>query len=258
MLITMIPNETVEKLKTVSCAIAWAMLGGGNTFLMEDVSPLDPDYRCLGPAMTINFKLISLANFEKMRRSPNTSRRNVMAEAWEKLQPGQFVVIGGTNGAACVLGDYITTVYKAKGAVGIVTDGLVRDTPMIKSLEIPVFTLNGKGTTGYVPPLKNRYIGIPDDINIPITCAGVNVNPDDFILGDNDGVIAIPVEKVDEVAETSYAEEQLEKLSRKSLLEGRPLSESYSPRLLKREYIEKAGLIKYWEILEEQRKKLKK
>lgn len=257
-MIIVISNETVEKLKTVSCATAWAMQGGGNTFLMEDVFPLDPDYKCIGPALTINFKLISLVNFEKMRRNPKPPRRNVMSEAWEKLQPGQVVVIGGTSGAACVLGDCITTGYKAKGAAGIVTDGLVRDTPMIKSLEIPVFTLNGKGTTGYIPPLKNRYVGIPDDVNVPITCAGVNVNPGDFVLGDNDGVVIIPIEKVDEIAEASYAEEQLEKLSRKLLLEGKPLSESYPPRLLKKDYIEKAGLLKYWEIIEKRRKKLKK
>ena len=116
---------------------------------------------------------------------------------------------------------------------------------MIRSLGLPVFTIHGLGTPRAIgATLSREYALLPADLNVTVACGSVDVKPGDIILGDADGVVAIPPDRVDEVAEGGYAEEQLETLTRKLLLEGKPLADSYPA---KKEYVDKAGLTEHWE-----------
>ncbi|MEM2905700.1 MAG: hypothetical protein QW057_05535 [Candidatus Bathyarchaeia archaeon] len=243
-----VSRDTIEKLKAVSCATAWAMLGEDrDNYLIRDVYPLEPSYKCVGPALTIQYRVFSIEALEEQRRHLPQPGRNVIGEAWERLQPGQVVVGGGGRGHTDIgiWGDCISTGFKARGAVGLVTDGAVRDTPMIRSLGLPVFTVYGLGTPRAIGlTLSREYAVLPAELGVPVLCGGVNVKPGDIILGDADGVVVIPPDRAEDVAEAGYAEEQLESLTRKLLLEGKPLAESYPA---KREYVEQAGLLKHWE-----------
>lgn len=249
-----VPREAIEKLKAVSCATAWAMLGEDrDDFLMRDVYPLDPSYKCVGPALTIEYGVFSLEALEEQRRRPPQPGRNVIGKAWERLQPGQVIVGGGGRGHADIgiWGDCISTGFRARGAAGLVTDGAVRDTPMIRALQLPVFTVHGLGTPRAIgPTLSREYALWPAELEVTVVCGGVKVRPGDIILGDADGVVVIPLDRAEQVAEAGYAEEQLESLTRKLLLEGRPLAESYPA---KKEYVDEAGLTRYWETVNAQR-----
>jgi regulator of RNase E activity RraA len=84
-----------------------------------------------------------------------------------------------------VLGDLISTKARHRGAAGFVVDGLVRDLPNIAALgDFPVFA---RGTT----PIGPLHRG-PGEINFPICCGGVVVNPGDLIVGDAMGVVVVP------------------------------------------------------------------
>jgi len=89
-------------------------------------------------------------------------------------------------------GDILATCCQNQGVVGLVIDGTIRDTAEITELMFPVFCLGANPTaTGKVD------LG---EIDTEIECAGLRVRPGDFIVGDDDGVVVIPIETVEELA----------------------------------------------------------
>jgi RraA family protein len=101
------------------------------------------------------------------------------------LEPGDVVIVdaGGSHMNA-VLGDLVSAKAKHRGAAGFVIDGLIRDLVSIQGLDFPVFA---RGTT----PIGPLHRG-PGEINYPICCGGVVVNPGDIIVGDAMGVVVVP------------------------------------------------------------------
>ena len=91
------------------------------------------------------------------------------------------------------LGELMTLAAEAIGLNGIVIDGLVRDKEILNSLIFPIFA------KGFIPngPYKEK----PGRINETISCGGVSVQPGDLILGDEDGVVIVPYQRIEEVFE---------------------------------------------------------
>ena len=71
-----------------------------------------------------------------------------------------------------------------KKIAGIILDGPIRDIDEIGQWDFPVYCT---GTTPGGP-----YKEGPGEINVPISCGGISVNPGDIILADPDGIIVIP------------------------------------------------------------------
>ena len=90
-----------------------------------------------------------------------------------------------------VWGGVQTIAAKKRGIAGVVIDGSVRDVAETKKQKLPVFC-KGISPTG---PHK----GWPDNINVPISCAGVPVIPGDIVVGDEDGVVVIPQTRISEI-----------------------------------------------------------
>jgi regulator of RNase E activity RraA len=100
-------------------------------------------------------------------------------------RPGDVVVVdAGRSHMNAVLGDLIATKATHRGIAGFVVDGLIRDLPGIFPLNLPVFA---RGTT----PVGPLHRG-PGEINFPICCGGVVINPGDLIVGDAAGVVVVP------------------------------------------------------------------
>jgi RraA family protein len=102
-------------------------------------------------------------------------------------RPGDVVVVsaGGALSNA-VLGDVISTKAQHRGIGGFVIDGLARDLPSILALDFPVYA---RGTT----PIGPLHRG-PGEINYPVACGGVVVNPGDIVVADGAGVVIVPRE----------------------------------------------------------------
>ena len=111
-------------------------------------------------------------------------------------QPGDIVVIdaGGSKSNA-VLGDLISRKAKHRGIAAFVIDGLIRDVPDVREVGMPVFA---RGET----PIGPLHRG-PGEINYPISCGGIVINPGDIIVGDRSGLVVVRQE---------FAEDTLEKL----------------------------------------------
>lgn len=107
-------------------------------------------------------------------------------KALDVAKPNDIVVVDGhgTRGMNAVLGDIICTKAKHRGIAGFIVDGLVRDMPGIEHLDFPVFA---RGTT----PVGPLHRG-PGEINCPISCGGVVVNPGDVMVADASGIVVVP------------------------------------------------------------------
>lgn len=99
---------------------------------------------------------------------------------------GDFLVVSNEeDDTRAILGEVMMAyLHYTKKVAGIVVDGPIRDIDEISKWDFPVYCT---GTTPGGP-----YKEGPGEINVPISCGGINVNPGDIILADPDGVIAIP------------------------------------------------------------------
>ncbi len=138
---------------------------------------LTPGRRLCGSAVTVD----------------DASGGNLMSHAaLELLQAGDVLVIDGkgVTTRSC-WGGLQTKMAQMRRAAGIVIFGSVRDFNDIKKFKLPVYAM-GSAPAG---PMKEVGLGV----NIPIVCGGVEVNPGDIIIGDDDGVVVMPQAKASEV-----------------------------------------------------------
>ena len=130
---------------------------------------------------------------------------NLLAtKAIHMANPGDVIVIsGGFEMNLSVWGGVMSGIAKAKGIAGVLTDALVRDVAEIRDIGLVVYA------TGLTPvgPTKEGV----GQINTPIVCGGVIVNPGDIIIGDEDGAVVVRKEEAEDVLARTHARMELEK-----------------------------------------------
>ena len=106
--------------------------------------------------------------------------------AVDATPPGAVVVLatGGLLDVA-VWGELLTTRMLARGGVGVVTDGGIRDVAGIRRLGVPSFA-------AAITPRDSFGRALVTGWGEPVTCAGVAVAPGDLVRGDEDGVVVVP------------------------------------------------------------------
>src|SRR5215218_672794 len=196
----MIDEATHERLGHVATATITAVLQKRrirSTF-MSGLLPIKPGQRMVGEAHTL--RLLPIREDLIDTYAP---RLNMQRAAIEALQPGEVLVIDARNETdAGTIGDIFAMRAIQLGAVGIVTDGAVRDAAALRRLDIPVYNRASHGATF-------RRMHMPVDYQVPIACAGVTVVPGDIIVGDEDGVVVVPAALAHEVA-TEATHQELE------------------------------------------------
>ncbi|WP_233460707.1 RraA family protein [Enterocloster lavalensis] len=118
----------------------------------------------------------------------------IVSRAIELAGDGDVIVIAGQGVCQCSYwGDHRSLCARLQGAAGVVIDGAFRDLEGCEEAGFPVFaralTCGTAQKTG------------EGQINVPVSCAGVAVNPGDFIVGDVNGVCVIPRDQAETVLE---------------------------------------------------------
>ncbi len=140
----------------------------------------------------------------------------------DDLKPGDVAVFacGGPTDRIAPWGELLSTASRARGAVGCVTDGLVRDIRAIRSMDFPVFH-------GGIGPLDSKGRGKMMDADVPVVCGGVLVHPGDYVFGDADGVVVIPAGAAEEAFTTALAKVEAENTTRDELAAGAKLGDVF-------------------------------
>jgi regulator of RNase E activity RraA len=128
---------------------------------------------------------------------------------------------GGPTDHIAPWGELLSTAAKARGAVGCVTDGLVRDIRYIRNLSFPVFH-------GGIGPLDTKGRARMVARDEPVTCGGVEVRSGDLVFADIDGVVIIPAEIGAEVIAAALEKINSENRTRHDLEAGAKLAEVYA------------------------------
>lgn len=178
-------NSVIEQLKTTPTTAISDVLKGMNN-LDPSIRGLKDEYHIAGEAYTVE-----LAVGDNLH----------LLKAMKEAKPGDILVVdvkGDTYRA--IAGDFVVGMMKTLGLGGLVVDGVIRDIVDIKRLNFPVFS---KGST-VASGSKNG----PGATNIPISCGGASVQPGDIIVGDVNGVVAIPRDQAATVLEKAQEKER--------------------------------------------------
>lgn len=151
--------------------------------MVHTIKPLARGMKVCGPAFTV-----------KAQAGDNV----MILRAIHDAQPGDVIVV---DCGRCVesgpFGELTATECKTKRLGGFVTTGSVRDSAAIIEMGFPVFS-SGVSIVGTV----KESLGL---INHPISAGEVIVRPGDLILGDDDGIVVVPLERMQEILEKSDA-----------------------------------------------------
>ncbi|UOQ91900.1 RraA family protein [Halobacillus shinanisalinarum] len=183
--------ERVKKLNTT--LLADAMEGNGS--MNFNIKPVSDDIMVAGTALTVD-----------LRPGDNL----FLHQAIYMGSKGYVLVVDGKGHTEnAYLGDLMASAAKAMGIEGIVVNGLVRDKNELKKMNFPIFS------RGYIS--NGPYKDGPGKINVVISCGNTTVHPGDLIVGDANGVVVVPREKINDVLDRGekklvYEQNRIEKI----------------------------------------------
>ncbi len=193
-------DNIITILKKVSTANTSDALHRGG--VLEGIKSVTMGIKLLGRAVTV-------------RTYPGDWAKTV--EAIDIAGTGEVIVIDSGGVPPAVWGELASESAVQKKLAGVVIDGAIRDAAEIRKLKFPAFsrliTPNAGEPKGY------------GEINIPVNAGGVRIEPGDFILGDDDGVVAIPASRAVEFVNRAMDVLEKENRIRKEIRDGGTLSQ---------------------------------
>lgn len=139
----------------------------------------------------------------------------MLHKALDMAMPGDVIVISsGNTRDRAIFGELISEYCRIRGIKGIVTDGFIRDSDALKAYKDFSVYAAGISPNG---PYKNG----PGEIGFPISIGGQTVYPGDIIVGDCDGVLAIPADSAGGLLPMLSSTMEKERKIKKNISEGR-------------------------------------
>lgn len=169
------------------------------------ISPLSPDMRVVGQARTVRCQV---------------GDNSALHAAINLAEPGDVLVAdaGGFLGTA-LWGGLMTEAARKRGVAGLVIDGAARDFTDIVEAGFPCFA------RGVTPAGPHKNFG--GEVDGPIACGGIAVNPGDLVVADADGVTILPLARIEDTLVAYRALKERETRTLKVIDEGGTLAEIY-------------------------------
>lgn len=131
---------------------------------------------------------------------------NIMTHrALQMIQPGDVLVIDDGDHETGCFGHRSAMLAKSLGGAGAVMNGSVRDAKELRAERFPIFC---RGVSPRAPQ-KNT----PGSINVPVTVGGIVIMPGDIVVGDDDGVVVVPLASAEEILAKARARDDRERSS---------------------------------------------
>jgi regulator of RNase E activity RraA len=195
----------VAKCYSASCVFADVQQRGG---VMH--SALKPIFngKAVGPALTVKL-------------SPGDLQDPLLA--LHVAQPGDVVVVdAGGETETSVFGGLMGSLFKNRGAQGGVIDGACRDIDELRDIGFIVFSraVTARGT-------HTMFSGRKTDVqvNVPVNCGGIVVNPGDVIVGDEIGIAVVPAADLERVVGAAREQAEREEATRQRIRQGKTFEE---------------------------------
>ncbi|WP_028605169.1 RraA family protein [Ottowia thiooxydans] len=179
--------------------------------------------RCVDPATVERFRGLPVANIsDSMHRMSAAGPRlrplhgggylagaalTVKARPGDNLMvhkalamavPGDVIVVdAGGDLTNSLVGELMTSFAISRGVAGMVINGSVRDLATIRAGQFPVYAAG----VSHRGPYKDG----PGEINVPIALDGMLIEPGDLIVGDEDGLLCVPLADVGRVHAAAVA-----------------------------------------------------
>ncbi len=208
-----------SKLLNLELESVWVAVtaeGYPNCFINE-LTPLKPHYRMVGRARTIRY----LPNRKDLREKLYSAGPQLNYKSSEEAQPGDVLVFdAGGETRSAVTGNVTGTRLYYRGGAGMVADGAFRDVAALENMPFQVYMRRGQAA-GVAP------IQMSVDYQVPVRIGGVTVIPGDILLGDPHGILVIPADIAEKVADRALATVEREEFQRRLLLSGEPIYDVY-------------------------------
>ena len=138
--------------------------------------------------------------------------------AIDLAKPGDVIVIDACQGEIAVWGELATHSCRSKGVVGVVIDGAARDIDDIRKMRFPLFARHFTPTAG-----EPKGFG---EINTPIEVCGRQVEPGDWIIGDESGIVVVSKNIAMEMANRAIDVNEKENRIREEIQRGSTLGQT--------------------------------
>jgi 4-hydroxy-4-methyl-2-oxoglutarate aldolase len=197
-----VPADLLAQLRQIAPATIGHLLE--HEFMDPELRPLVSRFAFAGPAITV--RAFGMDNA-------------IVHYAIDSAQPGDVLVVDrlGDRRYAC-WGGGVSLAAHVKGIVGAVVDGVLTDRVEIEDLHFPVF---GRG----ISPLTTRAPGLTGELNVPVRCGGLIVNPGDIVLADDDGIVVLPPGRIAEIVAICLPREQAGRDRQQRMRDGVPIGE---------------------------------
>jgi len=206
-----VPSRLVKEIRTIRTSLLSDALGKGGA-MDHDMQCLSANCRMAGPAVTVRV---------------HTADILMVGITLSHCPKGSVLVIDGQGELNTALwGEVTTLAARLKGLQGVVIDGAIRDLYKIRHDKLPVFARGVVPNAGGV-----QYAG---EFQVPVQCGGAIVHPGDWVVGDEDGVVVVPQDRLESVIEAAKRLAVVEKKIEDEVAKGKDL----------------ATLLRYHELLE--------
>jgi len=144
-------------------------------------------------------------------------------DALPLAQPNDVIVVdAGGETETSVWGGLMGGLCLQKGVKGAIIDGAGRDIDELRDLDFMLFTrsITARGTHTMYSQRKDEL-----DINVPITCGGVVINPGDMIIADENGITTVPGDQLEEILKLGREQAEREESTRQQIAKGKTVDE---------------------------------